>query len=297
MSAPSLPPDRYKVLEEIGRGGMGIVYRAIYTPLERTVAVKVLSPSLTHNPRFLEYFQKEAMDGAGLNHPNIVRIYDIGQEGNTHFISMELVEGETLRELISREAPLPPQRVFELLSPVADALDYAHRDGLIHRDIKPGNILITSEGMIKLTDFGIAGAPDGAEAGKGILGTPDYISPEQALGRKVTASADIYSLGVVAFRCLTGKLPFNSKSALGMVYMHAHQKPEGIAGVRRNLPFKLGHVISKALAKNPLERYKEAGEFLDEMGDAVKSRSFRMELSERILLLILVILLIYIMLL
>ncbi len=201
---------KYDIESVVGAGGMASVYRARDTALGRVVAVKVLDPALSEDPVAVERFNREAVTAAGLQHPNIVAIYDVRQEGPYHYIAMRYVPGETLRDIITRDAPLKLSRVVQLLRPVALALDYAHQMGIVHRDIKPGNIIVNPQSSdVALTDFGIARAQDQTHltAVGMVMGTADYLSPEQVRGEEATASSDNYALGIVASRCSPATRP------------------------------------------------------------------------------------------
>ena len=264
---------KYRIIEEIGHGGMGTVYKGVDSVLERIVAVKVLAAHLTSHPQFVRRFRREAESAAKLNHPNIVHIYDIGVEekvGSTdneiHYLVMEYVEGQTLKQLMSKKE-FQLKEVAEVISQIASALDYAHAFGIIHRDVKPGNILVAHEGLkLKMTDFGLALVLEEIRltARGQILGTPEYISPEQALGKRVDFTADIYSLGVITYRMLTGKHPFSAETPIGIIYKQAYEKPLPMEGFSGALPA----VVLKAMAKEPALRYSSAQAFVEALCEA-----------------------------
>jgi hypothetical protein len=252
---------RYQLLELLGEGGMATVYKASDTHLQRIVAIKLLRPQHAIDPGFVNRFHREARAAAALCHPNIVAVYDLGQDEDDHFIVLEYVEGETLKQLLQREAPLRPDRVAQIGIQVARALEYAHRRNLVHRDIKPQNILITADGQAKVTDFGIAaawGVPPLTPTGT-VLGTPHYLSPEQAHGQKqVTRASDIYSTGVVLYEMATGRPPFQADSALAVARMHLENRPPSPRSVNPGLPQRLDTIILRALEKSPERRFRSA---------------------------------------
>lgn len=255
---------RYKLLERVGTGGMAEVYRARDELLGREVAVKVLSERLSQDRSFVERFRREAQSAANLNHPNIVSLYDYGSEGSSYYIVMEFIEGRSLAEIISEDAPLLPERAAEIASDVAAALERAHSAGIVHRDIKPGNIMITTAGRTKVTDFGIAraiGPGDQTMTQTGmVIGTASYLSPEQAQGDPVDARSDVYSVGIVLYEMLAGKPPFAGDTPLAVAYKHVREDPRRLAQVNPDVPGALDAIVMKALSKNPVNRYAHAGE-------------------------------------
>jgi serine/threonine-protein kinase len=260
--------DHYDVAEELGRGGMSVVYRAVDIRLRREVAIKVLPPDLAFRADVRARFQREAETAARLSHPHIVPIYSVGDRGDIVYLVMALVVGEPLGARLARLGPMPPDEAREILRAVADALAYAHSRGVVHRDIKPDNILLDAEsGRPMVTDFGIARA---AEADSRLtvtgtaMGTPTYMSPEQAMGeRDLDGRSDIYALGVVAYQMLTGEPPFVAANTPAMLMKHVSERPQPLAERRRGLPPAMCAAIDRALAKRPDERWPDAGAFRD----------------------------------
>lgn len=252
---------QYQVLEEIGRGGMGAVYKGYDTALDRYVAIKVLAPHLVWEKGFVERFLREARAAAKLDHPHIVTIHTVGQQGDFYYFVMKFLEGQTLAEIIHQQGALPLSRVTGIVEQVATALDYAHAQGLVHRDIKPANIIVSPGDQATLTDFGIAKAAEGtALTGTGTLvGTPQYMAPEQVRGQAVSPQTDIYALGIVCYEMLTGRAPFGGDTP-AMLYAHVHESPPPLRSLNPHLPAALESVIGKALAKEPKERYGSATE-------------------------------------
>lgn len=253
---------RYQLISTIGGGGMAQVYQARDLVLGRLVAVKVLREQYASDPNFVMRFQREAQAAAKLAHPNIASVYDVGEENGLHFIVMEYVAGETLRERISRSAPMAPDDAVQIGAQIASALEYAHRNGLIHRDIKPGNVLIMPDGTVKVVDFGIAkGATDLSLTGAGLaLGTAAYFSPEQAKGDRVLPQSDLYALGVVLYEMLTGRLPFQSDTDVGMAFKHISDTPTPPRQLVPSIPPQLNAIVMKAMAKDPAQRFASAAQ-------------------------------------
>ena len=250
---------RYRILRRLGSGGMANVYLAEDEALGRRVAIKILNERYANDDNFIERFNREARSAASLSHPNIVSIYDRGNAEGTYYIAMEVVEGRSLKELILTRGPLPVSQALAYTKQILAALRFAHRHGIIHRDIKPHNVLIGPEGQAKVTDFGIAraGASQMTEAGS-IMGTAQYLSPEQARGAPVTPASDLYSVGVVLYEMLTGQVPFGGDSAIEIAMKHLNETPKPPSHVRRNIPFELDQVVLRALAKDPEDRYQTA---------------------------------------
>ena len=264
--------DRYDVGQVIGRGGMAEVYEGTDRRLNRRVAIKVLRPDLARDPMFQERFRREAQSAAGLNHPNIVAIYDTGEDlisdgGNQvsiPYIVMEYVDGVTLRQMLNNGPRILPERALEVIAGVLAALDYAHRHGIVHRDIKPANIMINSHGDAKVMDFGIARAMSDAAtsvtATSAVMGTAQYLSPEQARGESVDTRSDIYSTGCVLYELLTSGPPFNGESPVSIAYQHVNETPKLPSSVDPSIPTTLDAITMTALAKSPANRYQTAAE-------------------------------------
>jgi serine/threonine-protein kinase len=253
---------RYALIAVVGGGGMAQVYKARDNILGRIVAVKVLREQFTTDAQFVARFRREAQAAANLTHPNIVNVYDVGQDGDLHYIVMEFIAGQSLKELITRNAPLPVEQAISIAAQILAGLEYAHRSGLIHRDIKPQNVLITNDGVVKVTDFGIAKSVSDlglTEAGQA-LGTAHYFSPEQAKGERVVPQSDLYAVGVTLYEMLTGRLPFESDNAVGLAYKHISEPPPSVRLLNPGVPSRLEAIIMKALAKEPQRRYLNAAE-------------------------------------
>src|SRR4051795_1968019 len=229
---------RYEIQREIARGGMAEVYLARDQSLNRPVALKALFPEFAREPSFVERFRREAQAAANLNHPNIVSIYDWGQESGTYFIVMEYVEGRSLRELIQSEGAIEPGQAADIAAEIASALAFAHRSGVVHRDVKPGNVLLTDSGTVKVTDFGIAraGTSDGLTQTGSVMGTATYFSPEQAQGLPVDGRSDVYALGVVLYEMVTGVAPFTGDNPVAIAYQHVQETPASPQTVNPDVP-------------------------------------------------------------
>ncbi len=251
---------RYKLNARVGVGGMATVYDGEDLLLGRRVAVKVPLPSFAADPAFVTRFENEARAAAALAHPNLVGVYDVGEDDDTRFIVMEFVDGETLKDLIRREGPLEPEDLVQVGTQVADALDAAHRRGLVHRDVKPQNILLTPEGRVKLADFGIAlalGADSATRTGT-VLGSVQYLAPEVARGESATPLSDIYALGVVLYEMCTAQLPYAGDSPLAIALQHVESEPPRPSAWNPRVPPALETIILRAMAKAPADRFQTA---------------------------------------
>lgn len=265
---------KYEIQAEIGRGGMGIVYRGYDVMLRRAVAVKVLPLEYTYDPQFVSRFQQEAITAAGLHHANIVTIHDVGQEGTWHYIVMQYLEGETLEQWLHGHTSMPLPLTAQVIRQVADALDYAHHAGIVHRDIKPANIMFAADGQVTLMDFGLVRAIEGSKLTLSgvVVGTPEYMAPEQALGQTVDGRTDIYSLGVVVYRLLTGHMPFVRATPMATAYAHAHDPPPPPRTLRPDLPKSIETVILKTLAKRPSDRYQNGAQLTADFDRAARDQ-------------------------
>jgi len=260
---------RYRLVELLGQGGMATIYRATDAQLGREVAVKVLHPQYGRDPDFVARFKQEAQAAASLSHPNIVGVYDFGTDADGPYIVMELVDGEDVATLLARNGPLPPRQAARLAAEVAHALAAAHARGIVHRDVKPGNILVSSDGRVKVADFGIARAwADARLTLPGVtLGSVHYFSPEQALGEQATEKSDIYSLGIVLYELLTGRRPWEGDNAAAVAMARISAPPPLVSDVRPNVPPVLEAIDRKALSPDPAARYPTA----DAMADALEA--------------------------
>ena len=269
---------RYELIEKIGEGGMAVVFRARDRLLSRNVAIKILRPEFTKDMMFIESFRRESQLAASIVDPNIVNVYDVGKEGNIYYIVMELVEGEPLSEIIKREAPLDPKRAAYLTRQIAMALSTAHKHQLIHRDVKPHNVLVTKGDVAKISDFGIAmkQTPEEADTpGKKatVMGSIHYFSPEQARGAYVDERSDIYSLGIVLYEMLTGQVPFDGETAVEVALKHMNEPMTPPSKLNPNIPSDLEHIVMKATAKLQKDRYKNADEMITDLSFVKFSRT------------------------
>jgi eukaryotic-like serine/threonine-protein kinase len=263
-------PGRYRIEDELGRGGMGIVYKAHDTVLDRTVAFKVLPHALRDNPQALKSFLREAKSAAKLNHPNIVTVYDAGEQDGRYYIAMEYVDGTTLKEIVRRRGMIPPTAVLHVMLQMCDALDFAHRQKVIHRDIKTANTMWTREKKVKIMDFGLAKVVEEVRNHTTLVsGTPYYMSPEQTLGRNIDQRTDLYSLGVTLFELATGTLPFKEGN---VPYHHVHTPAPDPCSLNPKLPPLLAQIISRCLEKDPARRFQTAGEIASLVRSALAKR-------------------------
>lgn len=261
---------QFNVLEEIGRGGMATVYRATQQSINRDVALKVLPRAFLHDPGFYERFVREVNVIAHLEHPHIVPIYDFGKHDGVPYIAMRYLAGGSLRALIRPNQQVPLKELVRPISQIAQALDHAHQQGIIHRDLKPGNVLLDTNQNAYLSDFGIARVINSDLTGSSIIGTPTYMSPEQAAGESLDARADIYSLGIVVFELITGREPFKASTPIAMILKHLNDRVPYLSEFRQGIPDSVDAVIAKSTEKNRDDRYPSAGAFADAFADAVR---------------------------
>jgi len=277
MTMPQVLGERYEIGGVLGRGGMAEVHRGRDLRLGREVAVKVLRSDLARDPSFQVRFRREAQASASLNHPAIVAVYDTGEDrtplGATPYIVMEYVEGETLRDVLRREGRLDPERAMSLAADICGALDFSHRNGIVHRDVKPGNVMITPQGSVKVMDFGIARAVSDSAATMtstaAVIGTAQYLSPEQARGESVDARSDVYSMGCLLYELVTGAPPFTGDSPVSVAYQHVREDPRLPSSINPAIPPELDAIVMKAMAKNPANRYQSAADMRSDLLRAV----------------------------
>jgi beta-lactam-binding protein with PASTA domain/predicted Ser/Thr protein kinase len=267
--------ERYKVLNRLGSGGMADVYCAEDLQLGRRVALKLLYRRFAEDPEFVERFRREASSAAGLQHPNVVQVFDRGEFEGTYYIAMEFLEGRSLKQIVRQEGPLDPERAIDIVIQVLKAARFAHRRGIVHRDIKPHNVIVDDAGHAKVTDFGIAraGASDMTETGS-IMGTAQYLSPEQAQGHPVSARSDLYSIGIVLYELLTGRVPFDAESAVTIALKQVSEDPVPPSHLNPAVWPELEDVVMRALQKDPARRFVDADEFiaaLEHVVDAPRS--------------------------
>jgi predicted Ser/Thr protein kinase len=262
---------KYELIKEIGKGGMGEVYLARDTESGKEFAVKILAPELTRNPQYVRRFRREASAVVRLDHPHIIKVYDVGEEGGIHFIAMEYLGGPTLVQLLKQRKRLSVPEAVKIVTDIADALDYAHSQGVVHRDVKPDNMIADENGEFKLMDFGIAHVEEGAQltVTGSILGTPEYMSPEQASGQKVDPRTDIYALGIVFYQLLTGVVPFRAGTVAEVLQMHLARIPESPKALNPEVPGKLASVVTKMVEKKPADRYASFRHVINAVGQAI----------------------------
>ena len=257
--------DRYEILEKIGTGGMSDVYKAKCHKLNRLVAVKVLKQEFSENANFVAKFHVEAQAAAGLMHPNIVNVYDVGEEDGIHYIVMELVEGITLKKYIEKKARLSVKEATSIAIQVSMGIEAAHNNEIIHRDIKPQNIIISKEGKVKVTDFGIAKAATSNTVSSNVMGSVHYTSPEQARGGYSDAKSDIYSLGITLFEMLTGRVPFQGDSTVGIAIKHIQEPMPSPRQYVEEIPVSVEQIVLKSCQKSPDRRYQTMAELIDDL--------------------------------
>jgi serine/threonine-protein kinase len=263
----------YRLEEQVGAGGMAVVFRARDERLNRLVALKIMTPAMGSDDMFRQRFIRESRAAAAVDDPHIIPVYEAGEAGQVLFIAMRFVQGGDVRSLLRREGPLPPERVASIVSPVASALDAAHAVGLVHRDVKPANILLDADGTAFITDFGLAKDSQGSVLTRPgqALGSLDYMAPEQIRGEPVTAASDVYALGCVMYECLIGAPPFADRQGMRVLWAHLQDDPANPCDRRADLPPAVGELILRALDKEPQNRPQTAGEFARMLRDAVGS--------------------------
>ncbi|MCU0480864.1 MAG: protein kinase [Anaerolineae bacterium] len=276
MSSETLLNNRYRLVSQLASGGMAVIYKAIDQSLGRTVAVKILRPSLTVDPIFVARFQNEARSIANLAHPNIVTVHDVGSQGPTHYIVMELVDGSDLKNMIRARGALPLDKVLKFGIEICAGLGFAHRAGIVHADVKPQNVLLTKNEIVKITDFGIAQAwsdtqPQQRESV--VWGSPHYFAPEQAQGEKPSAASDVYSIGIVIFEMLTGRLPFTGTNQQELALAHIKSPVPLASEINPNVPKDLAEIVRKVMDKEPNNRYRTA----DQLGQILIAYKERMD--------------------
>jgi len=266
---------RYQILDQLDSGGMGIIYRAYDPRFKREVAIKVMVSYFSHDPQWRQRFEREAQVVASLQHPAIVPVYDFGEENGQPYLVMALILGGSLADHLQQHGPLAPSEAVYLLTHLAPGLELAHQKGIAHRDLKPNNILFDQQGNPYITDFGIAklfnATTVSAEQTGQVIGTPLYMSPEQARGALVDGRSDIYSLGVILFEVLTGQRPYNADMPVGLIYKHIHEPIPNILAIKPDLPSGCQEVIARAMAKNPSERYATPSKMAAALSAVVKS--------------------------
>ena len=259
--------DRYQIIKSIGEGGMANVYLAYDTILDRDVAVKILRGDLSNDEKFVRRFQREALNASSLSHPNIVEVYDVGEDNGQYFIVMEYIEGKNLKDLLKKRGKLTVTEVVDIMSQISDGLSIAHDSYIIHRDIKPQNIMILENGMVKITDFGIAMAMNATQLTQtnSVMGSVHYLPPEQASGKGSTLKSDIYSMGILMYELLTGSLPYRGENAVEIALKHLKEPLPSIREELEDIPQSVENVILKSASKNPKNRYNDAREMNEDL--------------------------------
>ncbi len=276
MATENVLNNRYRLVAQQGSGGMAVIYKAIDLSLGRTVAIKILRPSLMNDPTgaFITRFRNEARSIANLSHPNIVTVHDVGNDGPAHYIVMEFIEGQDLKKIIRTYGVLSVDRALNLAVQICAGIGFAHRAGLVHADVKPQNILVTSEDLVKVTDFGIAQALSDSQPGERqsvVWGSPHYFAPEQARGEKPTPASDVYAIGIVLFELLTGQLPYTGTNQQELALAHIRDRIPLATEINPNVPEALSRIVYKAMSKEPNARYNQAGQ-LEQILTAYRER-------------------------
>lgn len=276
--------DRYQILNELGRGGMGIVFQAYDKQLKEPVAIKILSPLLSNDADALERLKREVSAARRVTHKNVIRIHDLSEIKGLHYVSMEYFYGISLKDYIRKQGPLPALRAFDIASQVCDGLEAAHREGIIHRDLKSQNVIVDSSNRVKIIDFGLARTAhlDGMTATGLILGTPEYMAPEQVSGKKVDQRCDIYSFGIILYEMLTGRVPFTADSAIGVAFMQLKEDPPPPKEINPQITSDLERVILKALQKDPALRYSTIAEMKADLEQAVFASNAEIDLQKSV---------------
>ena len=271
MNVASALETRYQVLKELGRGGMGIVFQAYDKQLNEQVAIKVLSPLLSHDGDALERLKREVSAARRITHANVIRIHDISEINGLHFVSMEYFHGGNLKDYIKQRGALSTMQAFNIASQICDGLDAAHRQGIIHRDLKSQNVIIDASNQIKIIDFGLAHTAqlEGLTATGLIMGTPEYMAPEQVAGKKVDERADIYSLGIILYELFTGRVPFTGDSAIAIGFKQLKEEPQQPRELNPQIPPEIQRVILKALQKDAVMRYHSVADLKMDLQNAV----------------------------
>jgi len=274
--------NRYELLEKIGEGGMGSVYKAKCHLLNRFVAVKILKAELNNDEDFVARFKREATSIASLSHPNIVNVHDVGAEEHINFIVMEYIDGKTLKQIIKENGRISSRETLDIVFQVAKALECAHKNNIIHRDIKPDNIMIMEDNMVKVMDFGIAKVADSRTATNcnNVMGTVRYFSPEQAKGNFVDCRTDIYSLGIVMYEMVTGQVPYNADSAISIAMMHIQEPVIPPKEIITDIPENINQVILKSMQKEPIKRYQTAREMADVLKTIKQYPNFKININK-----------------
>lgn len=276
MNVASALQDRYQILKELGRGGMGIVFQAQDKELGEQVAIKILSPLLSNDPDAIQRLKREVSAARRVTHPNVIRIHDIAEIKGLHYVSMEYFHGENLKEYIHRNKNLSFLQAYQIALQICDGLEAAHRQGVIHRDLKSQNVIINSSNQIKIIDFGLEHTAHlkGMTATGLIMGTPEYMAPEQVAGNKVDERADIYSLGIILYELFTGRVPFSGDSAIAVGFKQIKEAPEAPCRINPQIPPEIEATILKALEKNPIRRQHSVGELKIELDASIQKASY-----------------------
>jgi len=274
--------NRYELLEKIGEGGMGTVYKAKCHLLNRFVAIKILKAELSNDEEFVARFKREATSIARLSHPNIVNVHDVGTENQINFIVMEYIDGKTLKQIIKENGRIDSRKTLDIVFQVAKALECAHKNNIIHRDIKPDNIMIMEDNMVKVMDFGIAKVGDSRTMtnSNSIMGTVSYFSPEQAKGNFVDCRTDIYSLGIVMYEMVTGKVPYNAESSISIAMMHIQEPAVPPKEIFEDIPENINQVVLKSMQKEPIKRYQTAAEVAEVIKTIRQYPNFKINISK-----------------